>query len=134
MDGVCNIGTELFRTALPADSTCPSSQVRENSTGTQFVRQTAISQQLCQFSFHRCLQQRPLRQRDREAIEYQSLDVQINLHATAPAGSCHRKSASLIGRSILRNSARAASSTSAMVTGEPARAARNAALIAILWM
>src|ERR1019366_1780118 len=68
-------------------------------------------------------------------MQNKTFDMDLDFHATATLlGACQRKSVSLIGRSSLRNSARAASRTSGMPTGEPARAARNAAFKAILWI
>src|SRR5687768_14066346 len=66
--------------------------------------------------------------RDVHPIEDQSVDMQVDVHACAPAParSSQRKSPSLIGRSSLRNLARAAISTSGRVTAVPFCAARKA--------
>src|SRR5437763_3152348 len=101
----------------------------------QFRRRPARREQAREFPFGGGAHEQVLAGPESEAFEDESFDVQIHVHATRTSGgSRQRKSASLIGRSSLRNSVRAASSTTGIVTGRAARAARKAALSAMLWM
>src|SRR4051794_33599507 len=96
----------------------------------QSRRQAALGQHAPEFSFNGGLHQHALRSCERQPVQYQALDVKIDIHAALLSGSCHTKSSLLIGRLSFWNSARAASSNSGIVTAVPACAARKAALIA----
>src|SRR4029453_12770637 len=71
---------------------------------------------------------------DGQAVDDHAFDVQADVHGWAGSGVGQARSRSGTGSSSLRNSARAASSSSGMVTGAPAWAAANAALSAMLWI
>src|SRR5262245_22460214 len=109
--------------------------VRHGAAGAPLFRQTAVNEHAHKLTLHRGLHARSLKSRDRQPLQHQPLDMQVNLHRHpfTSTGSSQRKSASLIGFSSFRNSLRAASRMSGMVTGEPARTARKAALSAMLW-
>jgi hypothetical protein len=93
--------------------------------------ESASRKQPGDFIFHRRANALGIRGRHREAVEYQSLDVQVDPHATLTGAGGQRKSGSWIGRSSLRNSLRAASRMSGIVTWLFACAATKAALSAI---
>jgi hypothetical protein len=76
----------------------------------------AICKQPSQFTYNCCLQLRPMMLLDGQPIKHQSLDAQMDAHAFDPTDFTMRKPASLIGRSSFRNSLRAASKISGMVT------------------
>src|SRR5215471_13623207 len=91
-------------------------------------------EQSSQLFLHSRLHQRAVPPLQRQAVQNQAVDVQLDFHATTPGAALQRKSASLIDRSSLRNSVRAAANIKSIVTGVPACAARKAALSAMLWM
>src|SRR5262245_30604141 len=110
----------------------PAAQRGHCCSLSQAGRDAALAEQARQLGFDGGLEAGPVSGTGVETGQDQPLDVQGDVHAGA--GSAHLKSASLIGFSSLRSSERAASRTSGMVTGVPARAARKAALSAMLWM
>jgi len=93
-------------------------------------RQAAFGQLVGKLLLQRATQES--RAVDCHSLENHTFDMYMDLHATATAGSCQRKSSSLMGRSFLRNSVRAASRIRGIVNGEFARAARKAELSAML--
>jgi hypothetical protein len=93
-------------------------------------RQAAFGQLVGKLLLQRSTQES--RAVDCHSLENHTFDMYVDLHATATAGSCQRKSSSLMGRSFLRNSVRAASRIRGIVNGEFARAARKAELSAML--
>src|SRR6266446_6883661 len=102
-------------------------------------RKEFLGEQPLQLRFDRRLHKPGLATRDGQTVKHQPLYVQIDVHAKtcssiskSSAGSVHRKSASLTGRSSLSNSLLTASSTNRIVTFEPSAAARNAAFNAAL--
>ncbi len=104
------------------------------TTCLQIGGQTIFSQQSTQLGFDRGLHVWPLRAFDRQAVQNQSLNMEMDirscvLHRTLPHA---RKSASLIGFSNLRISVRAAANTIGMFTAALACAAVKAALNAML--
>ena len=113
-------------------SHAPAGYGRNSPASAKLRRQAPGREQARQFALQRALHNSPLQGFQRKSIEDQALDVQMDFHATAPCFGCHRKSSSLIGRSSLRNSVRAASNTSGIVTGSPECAARKAAFKAML--
>src|SRR5262249_52699636 len=109
-------------------------QARHGAAAIPLARQAALREHARKLALERVAHGGALQRRHRETVEDQPLDVQIDVHFFASTGSSQRNVASSIGFSSARNSVRAASRTSGMVTGEPVCAARKAALSTILLM
>ena len=137
MDGACNLPAKLAGTRAGGQP----DRARRPECFRWGLRptQALFSQQPCELGLHRRLQARSLGAGDGQAFQYQLFNVEVDVHGSAGSGffgagggikataSVQRNSASVIGRPRFRNSARAAWRISAMVTLEPARAARKEA-------
>src|SRR5574337_1396890 len=109
-------------------------QAGDTADGTQRGLRFRPGQPTGQFELDGGPHRRRVLAAEQRIVQQQPLDVQFDPHALPPALSSQRKSASLTGLSSLRNSARAASSSSGMPICTPALAARKAALTAMPWM
>lgn len=85
-----------------------------------------------QLPFQGGAQPRQLHGRQRQSVQDDPVDIYNDFHVAPTAVSSQRKSVSLIGRSALRNSLRAALSSIGIPTGEAAAAAAKAAFRAAL--
>src|SRR5205823_14520511 len=119
----------------------PCPRIDAHRRGTQRRQRDALlerdrpgSEQTAQFVAQRGAEQPAVARCHSGGVQHQALDVQVDVHLPAPASSSPRNSASFTGFSSFWNSCRAASRTSCIETGMEARAARNAALSAMLWM
>jgi hypothetical protein len=93
---------------------------------------TSLFQQLCESRAHSTLEVQRTICAQLQALNHDTPDMHMHAHARTSAAPGGRKSASFTGRSNFRNSIRAESISSSMVTGVSAPTARKAALSAML--
>src|SRR5262245_41532745 len=134
VDRLCDLLAEPARRAARAKLEAPGVHTGDGAFRGDVAEETAGRDEARQLLLHDRLHPRRRVGGHGQPVEDQPLDVEPDLHARAPVAAGHRKSASLMGRSSLRSSARAPSSTRGIGTGGPPLAARKAALSATLWM
>src|SRR5450755_3881 len=109
-----------------------ATQARQYPRHAQIDGERASGQQASKFLFDGCLQAGAIAVRDGQTVQDEPFDVDADVHTFAPCAAGSLKSASLMGRSSLRYSARAAFIRNFIVTLSLSRAAINAALRATL--